>query len=66
MKKLTALAAAAAAALVALSGCVAYPNDTYRTYDQGADRDWQRHHHDRYHHHDWEDRDTRDSRARGQ
>ena len=63
------LAAAVVAALVALSGCVAYPvNSSNSRGYYGSDADWQRHHHrdqsGRYY--EYDDRYTRDGRARGQ
>ena len=63
------LTAAAAAVLVALSGCVAYPANSFNSRGYyGSDADWQRHQHrdqsGRYYQYD--DRDTRDGRARGQ
>ncbi len=60
--KIVPLTVAVAAALVALSGCVAYPaNSSYSRGYYGSDADWQRQHHrdqwNRYH--EYDDRDTR-------
>jgi len=60
---------AAVAAMVALSGCVAYPaNSSYSREYYGSDAEWQRHHHrDHWNRYDgYDDRDSRDARARGQ
>ena len=67
--KIVPLAVAAAAALVALSGCVAYPaSPSYSRDYYGSDAEWQRHHHrDHWNRYDgYDDRESRDARARGQ
>jgi hypothetical protein len=67
--KIVSLTAAAAAALVALSGCVVYPaHSSYSRGYYGSDAEWQRHHYrdqsGRYY--EYDDRESRDRRARGQ
>jgi len=69
MKTAVPLAAAVAAALVALSGCVAYPATSYSREYYGSDAEWQRQHHHRDHwnrYYEYDERDSRDARARGQ
>ena len=67
--RIVSLAAAVTAALVALSGCVAYPaNSSYSREYYGSDADWHRHHHrDQWNRsYEYDDHGDLDSRPRGQ
>jgi uncharacterized protein YceK len=66
--KIISLAAAVAAALVALSGCVAYPahraDSSYSRGYYGSDADWQRQHSHRDQWNRYHENDDRDSSPR--